>query len=172
MYCKYCGATVSPNSEFCKNCDKKIQEEVPEMKLKREWARVFLLSIFSSGFYYIYWYYITSKMVKKFLREDYSPGLRTIGLFVPILNLLMVYYLVDDVSQLQEEVNINPSISPGWMLVLAIFTQGLIFPAITQNGFNHYLDIRTKNRATISNLSVGEILFIIFCSLYWISLLF
>jgi len=162
MHCKYCGALISTGAAFCRNCGKKSQEEFLKLDIKKGWLRVLLLSIFSLGFYQIYWYYTTSKLVKHFLKEDYSPGWRTVGLFVPILSWFMIYYLIDDISRLQEEADIESLISPGWMLVLAIFTKGSIYPAVTQNEFDQYLDIKTGNGASFSRISIVEILFVVF----------
>lgn len=162
MHCKYCGAPISPGAMFCKNCGKKLQEGILKLDIKKGWLRVFLFSVFSLGFYQIYWYYITSKLVKDLSKEDYSPGWRTVGLFVPILCWFMIYYLVDDISRLQEGADVESLISPGWMLVLAIFTKDFIYPAITQNELDQYLDAKTGNRASVSRISIVEVLFIVF----------
>jgi predicted nucleic acid-binding Zn ribbon protein len=172
MYCKHCGTSIPPDATFCGNCGKPSQDNSLELSVKRGWPRVLLFSVLSLGFYQIYWYYITSRLVKDFSKEDYSPALRTLGLFVPILSWFMVYYLIDDISQLQEEVGIESPVSPGWMVVLAIFTRGYIYPAVAQDGLNQYLDVKTSNKASSSKISIIEILFIAFSFLMLIGLLF
>lgn len=52
---------------------------------------VIVLSIVTLGFYFLYWFYDTNSQFKKELNDESHPGLRTLALFVPIVNLLALY---------------------------------------------------------------------------------
>jgi type II secretory pathway pseudopilin PulG len=155
-----------------RNREKEMIKGVKRVGTKRSIGMVFLLSVLTLGIYQIYWYYITSKAVKEFTKEDYSPGLRTLVLFVPILSLFVLYYLVEDVSRLQEKADIKSPISPILILLLAMFTGGLIYPAVAQDAFNKYLDVKivsrgcaqfsSKSKKRKSILSVIVVMFFIF----------
>ncbi len=54
---------------------------------RRSMGKQVLLFIVTVGLYGIYWYYVTVKEMLEYKRLDGSPGLWTILLFIPIVNL-------------------------------------------------------------------------------------
>jgi ribosomal protein L7/L12 len=45
---------------------------------------------FTVGLYSLYWFYRTWVIIARRTKADFSPDLRTLGLFVPIVNLIMI----------------------------------------------------------------------------------
>lgn len=61
------------------------------MLKERNPVLVIALSIFTLGIYFLYWFYDTNSQFKEELEDGSHPGLRTLALFVPILNLVAIY---------------------------------------------------------------------------------
>ena len=50
-----------------------------------------VLGVVTFGIYYLYWYYDVSQQFKEKLNDDSHPGLRTLAVFVPLVNLVSLY---------------------------------------------------------------------------------
>src|SRR5437899_926577 len=53
--------------------------------------------------YVFIWYYKVNKEAKQYLNDDSSPGLRTLGLIVPLLNLFIHYRLGESTERVEEK---------------------------------------------------------------------
>ncbi len=50
-----------------------------------------ILTLVTFGFYFIYWFYDTNQQFKSELNDGSHPGLRTLALFVPLVNIVVLY---------------------------------------------------------------------------------
>jgi hypothetical protein len=95
----------------------------------RRFAALYLLSF---GLYLYYWYYTTLKELKLSEGLDISPGWRTFGMFVPILNIYLLYDLFRRIDQAATRVGAGHQEGwwrrPGWMtagyfIIAAVLSQ-------------------------------------------------
>lgn len=52
---------------------------------------VIIFSFVTLGLYFLYWFYDTNSQFKEQLEDVSHPGLRTLALFIPLLNLVAMY---------------------------------------------------------------------------------
>lgn len=52
---------------------------------------VVVLGVLTFGFYFLYWFYDTNQQFKSELEDGSHPGLRTLALLVPIVNIVAMY---------------------------------------------------------------------------------
>jgi len=74
-----------------------------------------LLSLFTFGIYEIYWFYRTWKQLKAHRNLDIRPGWRTVGLFVPIYGIILVYGLFQNIRDFAKEAGRQHYTNPGWL---------------------------------------------------------
>ncbi|MDR0900628.1 MAG: DUF4234 domain-containing protein, partial [Methanobrevibacter sp.] len=60
--------------------------------------RLFLLITFTFGLYGYYWYYKNTSYLKDYLGMDIRVGLRTFFMFIPIVNIIFFYQLLEDMK--------------------------------------------------------------------------
>jgi hypothetical protein len=82
---------------------------------------VLLFSAITVGIYEIYWFYKTLKNLKSLTKSDISPIKRTIGLFIPIVGIVILYRFFKDIKELRIKAGFSENFSPG------LFTFGYIF---------------------------------------------
>jgi len=58
---------------------------------KRDPLFVIIASVITLGIYLIYWFYQTSKEMITMYKTDSSPILWTIGLFIPLVNIYIIW---------------------------------------------------------------------------------
>jgi serine/threonine protein kinase len=154
--------------------------------------KILLFSFLSFGFYFIYWFYINCRRLREIHGTDIKPGLRTAGLFVPILSLILIYNYYKDIRELVYY-KTERSFSPGLMITLNIFSvilsniysysytysNNIDFFAIVlfislyltpmlvvQNNFNKYWAIVQFNYRIRHRLTAGEIVLVSIFALY------
>lgn len=66
-------------------------------------SKLFLYNLCTLGIYQLYWYYKNTKMLKNGFNKDVSPILRTIGLFIPLVNWVMYFVFLDEFKDLLNE---------------------------------------------------------------------
>ena len=128
-----------------------------ELAIKRGVGRVIGFSILSFGIYTYYWFYVTRKQLNAELGSTDDAGLYTAGLLVPILNIVITYWLWRDLSMLRERVGL-PGFNVVLWIVLSAFVPGaalIIYPMIV-NRLNEYWDVRTGGAAVTAPVAGGE----------------
>ncbi len=71
------------------------------------------LAILSFGLYELYWFYRNWRAIKEHGAHEFSPGWRTLGLFVPIVNVFMVYHMFRLAYALAGSSERRPAFTPG-----------------------------------------------------------
>jgi len=126
MICPNCKRRISKDDKFCGYCGLILKKEVLEEKLveenrfsfKQPVSHLILLYVFTLGIYGIYWFYKTWKQIKKHTKATFSPGWRTVSLFIPFYNIWRVYTLFNDIKSLRLKADFSESPSPGWLTFL------------------------------------------------------
>ncbi len=143
-----------------------------------------LLSLFTLNLYQFYWFYRNWKQLRFHEGWDISPGWRTVGLFVPILNLFLSYSQFKHIRIFAMQAGCETLFSVGWIWVGFVIFNGLsasngpfwllgflsIWPlAVVQDILNSYwkkkqpeLTVRTKfSGGQIALMVVGGIILIL-----------
>ena len=83
---------------------------------------VILAGFITLGIYWLYWFYSTAKEIIELNKSSSNPLLWTIGLFVPIVNIYVLYrYSVEAEKMMKEKT--------GWLLLLLAW---IVFLPIAQ----------------------------------------
>lgn len=89
---------------------------------KRNIWFVIIVGIITLGIYWVYWFYSTSKEIIELNKIKSNPLLWTIGLFIPIVNLYVLYrYSVEAEKMMKEKT--------GWLVLLIVW---IVFLPIAQ----------------------------------------
>lgn len=185
MICPNCKKRISKDDKFCGYCGLILKKEVLDEKLteekkisfKQPISRVILLYVFTFGLYGIYWFYKTWKQIKEHTKATFSPGWRTVGLFIPFYNIWRVYTLFNDIKSLRLKADFIENPSPGWLTFLYfLFTfianqlpdpwwlLGLLgfLPLLSAQGvLNEYWEKKQKDRKEKTKFSIKEIIVLI-----------
>lgn len=116
LYCSSCGEIIKEAAEICPECG--IRQKEPEIQQgtdssakvtdasafrHRSLGMQVVFMIITLGFYAIYWFYVTHKQLTAGTDSDFSPGLRTIGLFIPIYNLIVMWRTSHDAEAITNQ---------------------------------------------------------------------
>ncbi len=149
-------------------------------------TKLILLSIVTFGIYHLYWFYKNWRFIKQHDKKDISPGWRTLGSIIPIINIWLIYDQFKSVIELAKKKNIEVNWSAGLLTFLYIFI-GVIFlfgpqeffieilliPIITlplipiQNYLNKFLEM-TERKSVKTKFTTGEIILTIVLIILWI----
>lgn len=66
-------------------------------------AKQVLFTVLTLGLYPLYWWYSTSAQLNRGTSADCSPGLRTVGLFVPIYNIVVMWRFSHDAAAVTDQ---------------------------------------------------------------------
>jgi hypothetical protein len=151
--------------------------------------------ILTLGLYFVFWYYKNLEYIEDYGRKDINTTLRFLGLFVPILNIFLIYDEFIIIKEINQNKFIKVTWSPGWMTFWLIFLYGLerfliyftdenslmriilyigivfiiCFPLIeVQDSLNDYWNIIQKKFPKRNSFSKGEIVFVVIAALIWI----
>jgi hypothetical protein len=130
---------------------------VGELAIKRGLGRVIGFSVLSFGIYTYYWFYVTRKQLNSELGSTDDAGLYTAGLLVPILNVIITYWLWRDLNELRRRLGL-PEFNVVLWIVLAMFVPfaALVIYLMIVNRLNEYWDVRTQGAAVTAPVTSGE----------------
>ncbi len=98
-----------------------------------------LLSALTFGVYLIIWFNRNWRQLKAHKNLNIRPGLRTVGLFVPILNLVLIYKLLRSIRDFSKEIGLEKLFSPGWIIFWLIVFSAVGYSAPVPYKFLNYL---------------------------------
>lgn len=154
-------------------------------------GRVVLVCMLSSGFYMLYWFYLTWKQLEVETGERHYPVWHVLGVLVPIYGWFVVLRHLRAVKHLQEKVGISPSVNPGRLLIPFFIgnvlqfqsvrfsgTAGLVlviigvvliavFLTLAQRHLNDYWQRLKGTAVAQARVGVGEVIFVIIGMAYW-----
>jgi hypothetical protein len=127
--CPYCSKEIPLAAFICKYCGKLLSEQAEEAKriypkysnAQATW-RLFLLYVLSFGLYHYYWFYRNWKHLKIQHNLKIRPGWRTLGLFIPIVDIILMCTQFRDIRDFSKKAGL-PSYS---VLTLGLITFGYI----------------------------------------------
>lgn len=63
---------------------------------QRSLGKQVLFTIITFGIYSIYWWHVTNKQLQAGTDAEFNPTLRTVGLFIPIYNFVVMWQTAHD----------------------------------------------------------------------------
>ncbi|OEC87910.1 MULTISPECIES: hypothetical protein [Methanobacterium] len=217
-FCPECGTEIEKNARNCKKCGSwfeksekndvkneysKIQPEKTVLDVKYEHSNVqsthktALFIIITGGLYQLYWFYRNWRDLKTHKNLDINVGLRTVGLFIPLVNIYFVVNQFKDIKSYAEETGVKTyslwTVLITWVLFAYLSTRlslygnlvagiiswililGLAVPFVmAQKTLNEYW-IKEQGDIPPKGLSGGEILVlaigILLAALEWIGII-
>jgi len=138
--------------------------------------RLFLLMVFTLGLYEYYWIYKTNCYIRDVLGKDVSPGWRTVGMFVPIASIIVLYMTFDDMNQFikQERIETYSSGLNVFLLMISGFIPlvGIAIPfwifINVQETINEFWRIKEPNLQIRRDFSNSEILVMVLGVIFWV----
>jgi hypothetical protein len=123
--------------------------------VKYDLGRAWGYSLISFGTWTFYWFYVTRRLLDGEIgrgRDD--AALHTLGLFVPVLNAFVLYWLYRDLDELRRRSGLTG-------LPVAAYVVGGILAApilysIALGNVNEYWDARTQGLAAEAPVTGGE----------------
>lgn len=98
--------------------------------IERRFPRVLAYTIVTIGIYGLYWLYSVNKQLKLEYDEAYNPFWRTVGLLVPVYDLLVLWRISDTAAEHVVEDQSGPVIFLLWI----VFFPGAMY--LIQDGIN------------------------------------
>jgi hypothetical protein len=123
--------------------------------VKHSLGRAWGFSLLSFGIWGYWWFYVTRKLLDGEKGEGRDDAvLHTFGLFVPILNFFILYWLWRDISQLRTRVGLQ-DFPAGAYIAGAIFIAPVMYSVVLVK-LNEYWDARTQGLASDAPVTTGE----------------
>ena len=141
---------------------------VGELAIKRGVGRVIGFTILSPFIYPYYWFFVTRKQLNSELGSTDDAGLYTAGLLVPILNIIIIYWLWRDIDALRRRVGM-PEFNVILWLVLSAFVPfaAIVFYPMVVSRLNEYWDVRTQGAAITAPVTSGEKFVVAIGAAFW-----
>lgn len=115
--------------------------------VKYSLGRAWGYSLLSFGLWTSYWFYVTRRLFdgETGLGRNDAP-LHTLGLYVPVLNFFILYWLYRDLSELRRRVGLV-ELPVGAYVVGGALVQPILY-SIALGKVNEFWDVRTQGLAT------------------------
>lgn len=84
-----------------------------------------LLIFCTFGLYEIYWFYRNWKQLYPPNQKEVTPWLRTLGLFVPFVNIVLIWFQFIDIRDFSKQKGITSFNYPGWFSIIFVITHGI-----------------------------------------------
>ncbi|MEO0114379.1 MAG: hypothetical protein ABIK93_02760 [candidate division WOR-3 bacterium] len=140
--CPFCAEEILTDAVKCKHCGEWLNKSLVEpqrvLSIVQQYSnaqapwRFMLLSIVTFNFYRIYWFYRNWKHLKIHKNLKISPGWRTLGLFVPIYHIVLIYDLFRNIRNFARQSNCKTYSSPGLITFGYIFLNHVSFSLASQ----------------------------------------
>jgi hypothetical protein len=115
--------------------------------VKYSLGRAWIYSMLSLGLWTAYWFYVTRRLFDgETGRGRDDAVLHTLGLYVPVLNAFILYWLFRDLSELRRRVGLAELPVPAYV-VGGVLLQPVLY-SIALGKVNEFWDVRTQGLAT------------------------
>jgi hypothetical protein len=115
--------------------------------VKYSLGRAWGFSLLSVGLWSGYWFYVTRRLFDGETGRGRNDALlHTLGLYVPVLNVFILYWLFRDLSELRQRVGLAALPVPAYV-VGGVFLQPVVY-SIALGQVNEFWDVRTQGHAT------------------------
>jgi hypothetical protein len=135
--------------------------------VKRGLGRVWVFSILSFGLYGMYWFYVNRKLLDGEVGQGRDDAtLHTLGLFVPILNYFILYWLWRDLCALRIRAGLSEFPVVPYVIGAAFLAP--VFYSFVLVKLNEYWDARTQGLATDAPVTTGEKVVVGVGAAFWV----
>ena len=114
--------------------------------VKYSLERAWIYSMLSIGLWTAYWFYVTRKLFDgETGRGRDDAVLHTLGLYVPVLNIFILYWLYRDLCELRQRMGLAELPVPAYVVggaFLATVIYSIVFGKV-----NEFWDVRTRGLA-------------------------
>ena len=110
-------------------------------------GRAWVSSMLSVGLWTGYWFYVNRRLFDgETGRGRDDAVIHTLGLYVPVLNVFILYWLFRDLSELRRRIGLSELPVPAYV-VGGVFLQPVLY-SIALGKVNEFWDMRTQGLAT------------------------
>jgi hypothetical protein len=118
-------------------------------------GRAWMYSLISFGAWPGYWLYVNRKLLDgETGRGRDDAVLHTVGLFVPVLNVFVLYWLYRDLDELRRRIGL-PGLPVAAYVVGGVLIQPILY-SIALGKVHEYWDVRTQGLATEAPTTTAE----------------
>lgn len=139
--------------------------------VKHSLGRAWMYSLLSFGMWPGYWFYVNRKLLDGETGRGRDDALlHTLGLFVPVLNVFVLYWLYRDLDELRRR-NGLPGLPVAGYVVGGVLAAPILY-TIALGTVNEYWDVRTQGLATEAPTTTAEKVVLALGAGVWILWLF
>ena len=137
--------------------------------VKRSMERCWGFTLLSFGIYGPYWVYVTRKLLDRELQQGRDDAaFHTVGIFVPILNFFVTYWIWRDIDRLRQALGL-PRFEVGVYVGLTVIGGAPVTYSLVLNRLNEYWDHRSQGWARDAPVTTGETIVVIAGAILWLT---